>query len=135
MTAPVGPPFLGELEIAMMEHLWATRSSDVETAHRSVGRSRGITLNTIQSTLQRLYRKGLLTRRKVSHAYVYSPHVSREEVMAQLVSEVVTTFSGGRPEPMLATFVDLASRAGRGTLERLEQMIERKRDERARGDR
>ncbi|MBI2840711.1 MAG: BlaI/MecI/CopY family transcriptional regulator [Acidobacteria bacterium] len=132
---PVGPPFLGELEIAVMERLWAGGPSDVETAHRSIGHGRGITLNTIQSTLQRLYKKGLLARHKVSHAYVYSPRVSRAEVMAQIVNEVVTALAGGRTEPMLAAFVDLASRAGRDTLDRLEKMIERKRDERRRGGR
>jgi Zn-dependent protease with chaperone function len=46
-------------------------------------------LNTVQSTLERLYKKELLHREKVSHAYIYTPKVLREELMAQAIGEVI----------------------------------------------
>jgi predicted transcriptional regulator len=114
---------LGELEAAIMMHVWDAGPCDVKAAHDVVGRARGITLNTVQSTMERLARKGLLDRRKVSHAYVYSARLSRERFGARIVRDVVQRFLGGEPAPVLAAFVDLAARAGEDELDRLERLI------------
>ena len=74
---PVKRQNLGELEMAVLEHLWLTKSGDAKKLHHSVGTKRGISLNTIQSTLERLFRKQLLRRENVSHSYVYSPSRSK----------------------------------------------------------
>lgn len=120
---------LGELEMAVMEYVWATRSCDVKTVHRAVGAPRQITSNTVQSTLERLYRKGMLAREKVSHAYVYSAVRSREQVTATVVSDVVERLVQGKTDAMLAAFVDVAARAGDSTLARLEKLISKRRSQ------
>src|SRR5262245_2880426 len=71
-------PELGELERAVLEHLWQAGEADVVETHRAVGARREITVNTVGSALDRLYRKGLVTRSKVSHAYRYQPVLDRE---------------------------------------------------------
>jgi DNA-binding HxlR family transcriptional regulator len=76
---PVRPPLLGQLESSVMELLWAGGDGEAKAVHAALGRRRGITLNTIQSTLKRLFEKGLLSRDKVSHAHVYRPRVDRQE--------------------------------------------------------
>ena len=72
---------LGDLESAVMEYCWTAGEGDAKAVHRVIGEPRQITLNTIQSTLKRLYAKGLLLRRKVSHAHIYAPRMSRDEVL------------------------------------------------------
>lgn len=124
------PGVLGELEAAIMAHVWDVGPSEVKATHAKVGRTRGITLNTVQSTMERLSRKGLLDRRKVSHAYVYSARLSREGFGAGIVRDVVQRFLGGEPAPLLAAFVDLAAREGDDELERLERLIAAKRGQR-----
>ena len=114
---------LGELELAVLEYLWSTGSAHAKAVHSAIGTRRGITLNTVQSTLERLYHKGLLSREKVSHAYVYTSHVQREELMTQMIEEVMAVFTGGKHQPMLPTFVDLAARVDEKNLDRLEQLI------------
>lgn len=114
---------LGELESAVMEHCWTAGESDAKSVHRAIGEPRRITLNTIQSTMKRLYAKGLLVRRKVSHAHVYAPRVSREEFQRDVLGEIATRLSHSQPGGMLAAFVDLADRAGPDTLERLERLV------------
>ncbi len=123
MSRP-GPMLLGELERAVLDQLWTRGAQDVKACHRSVGRSRHITLNTIQSTMERLFRKGLLRRDKVSHAYVYEAVVSREESGARLARDVLASIVGAsEPTSLLVAFVDLAERAGDDTLERMERLI------------
>ncbi|TRO80569.1 BlaI/MecI/CopY family transcriptional regulator [Desulfuromonas acetexigens] len=123
-------PYLGELEIAVMEHLWDVDVADAKAIHRQVGEKRNISPNTIQSTADRLYKKGLLNREKVSHAFVYSPAVTREQLMAEMIDNVVDKLSGGRTEAMLSAFVDLASRIEQNSLDRLEELIAERRQKR-----
>ncbi len=125
---PVPPlPRLGELETAVLEHVWAAGPSDVKAVHRALGAPRGITLNTVQSTMERLFRKGLLAREKVSHAYVYSPRHTREELGARMVEEVVSRLLKGEAIPVLEAFVDLAARTDEANLDRLERLIAERR--------
>ena len=119
----MGPVVLGDLEIAVLEHVWATDRADVKEAHQAVGLPRDITLNTVQSTMERLFRKGLLDRTKESHAYVYSARVTREELGGRIIQGVVSGILGGATEPMLSAFVDLAARAGDEDLRRLERLV------------
>ena len=77
----IARPYLGSLELAVLEELWAQSGQDAKAVHRRIGKRRGISLNTVQSTLERLFRKGFLKREKVSHAFLYMPAVKREELM------------------------------------------------------
>lgn len=119
--------YLGVLELAVLEALWGQGGRDAKSVHGEIGLCRGISLNTVQSTLERLFRKGLLRREKVSHAYLYTPAMQRKELMERLIGDVVETFSDGRPEPMLAAFVDLAARVDEENLARLERLLAERR--------
>lgn len=110
-----------------MAHLWECRSADVKAVYRAIGARRAITLNTVQSTMERLYRKNLLCREKVSHAFVYAPAVTREELGASLVERVVQQVLGDSTEPMLSAFVDLTARSGDDALARLEELVAERR--------
>lgn len=128
---PVKRQNLGELEMAVLEHLWLAKSGDAKAVHHSIGVQRGIAQNTVQSTLERLFRKQLLGREKVSHAYVYSPLVQRGELMTQLIDDVVQTLSDGKTDYLLSAFVDYAARADASSLDRLEELIAQCREDKA----
>jgi len=119
---------LGDLERVVMTRLWDEGRADVKTLFEAIGRPRGITSNTVQSTVERLYRKGLLEREKISHAYVYMPRISREEYGAAVMHGVVRDLLGGKLEPVLAAFVDLTARVGPAELTRLERLVSERRD-------
>jgi predicted transcriptional regulator len=132
MSRPASVP-LGELETAVLEHVWDVGQADVKAAHQAIGTRRGITLNTVQSTMERLWRKGLLDRIKESHAYVYSARVTREELGGRIIRDVVSGILAGSTEPMLSAFVDLAARAGEEDLRRLEELVAKRLAEREAG--
>lgn len=118
---------LGELELAVLERLWTHGAGDAKAVHGGLGRSRRITLNTVQSTMKRLHGKGLLRRTKVSHAFVYEPALSREEFQRDAVEEVVQALLHGEADAMVAAFVGVAERAGDDTLAQLEALIAQRR--------
>lgn len=121
------PARLGDLEAAVMQYVWSEGGADVKQVHNALGVRRGITLNTVQSAMERLYRKGLLQREKVSHAYVYSPGCSREEYGGRVVENLLSGLMRGASDSMLSAFVDFAARSGQETLERLESLIDERR--------
>ena len=110
-----------------MEHLWTSGSASVKGVYRALGSRRGIKQNTVQSTMDRLYRKDLLERDKVSHAFVYRPAVSREELSTKVIGEVLDTLAGGETGVMLSAFANLAQREGDEALAELEKLISQKR--------
>jgi predicted transcriptional regulator len=121
------PTVVGALEMAVMEHLWRSGSASVKCVHRALGDRRGIKQNTVQSTMDRLFRKDLLEREKVSHAFVYRPAVSREELSTKVIGEVLETLAGGERGVMLSAFANLAQREGDEALAELEKLITEKR--------
>ena len=96
-----------------MEHLWSGGEGDAKAVHAALGKRRGITLSTIQSTLKRLHEKELLERDKVSHAHVYRPTGSREQFQRSTLGELVGELMGGEADAMVAAFVDLTERVAR----------------------
>ncbi len=122
-------PVLGELELAILEHLWAERESDVASAHATLGAPRSITLNTVGSALERLHRKGLARRWKVSHAYRYSAAVDREAFYARRMVEAAGGARALADAGLLAAFVDTVADLDERTLDRLERIIRRRKDE------
>ena len=77
---------LGELEKLVLQYLWSYKEADAKHVHSRLGETRGCSLNTIQSTLERLYKKGLLSRAKQGHAYNYRTKVDRNSLMATSTS-------------------------------------------------
>ena len=125
-------PALGELELAVLEHLWDAGESDVVGAHRAVGKRRGISANTVGSALERLHRKGLLSRTKVSHAFRYRPAIDREAFRARIVVEAAGGMKELASDGLLAAFVDIVAESDAEALDQLEELVQRKRKERRR---
>jgi predicted transcriptional regulator len=132
-SGPVRAPLLGELETAVMEHLWSGGMGEAKAVHAALGKRRGITLNTVQSTLKRLFEKDLLERDKVSHAHVYKPRLSREEFHTSALGELVDELMGRKADAMLSAFVDLTERAGPEQLDRLAALVAERKKAQERG--
>jgi len=124
-------PKLGELEHAVLEHLWHSGEADVAETHAAVGARRRITMNTVGSALERLHRKGLVTRWKVSHAYRYKPMLDRDAHHVRRVIEAAGGMRALASGGLLAAFVDLVADTNEAALDELEQLIARKRAENA----
>src|SRR5688572_10874506 len=107
-TAPPLPK-LGELELEVLEYLWSALDTDVSETHAAIGKRRGITLNTVGSALERLFRKGLVRRQKVSHAYRYGPALGREEFAARRVVEAAGGVKALMHAGLMSAFVDLVA--------------------------
>ena len=121
---------LGELESAVMEVLWTESEQTVNEVEERLRNKREIAHTTVLTTLDRMYRKGYLTREKQAKAFVYSPRYTREEFERMMAQEVLGALIGHSAETALSTFVDLIGNDP-GALDQLEAKIREKRRQRA----
>lgn len=120
-------PRVGELELAVLEHLWKVGEADVLETHTAIGKRRGITPNTVGSALERLSRKGLVVRDKVSHAYRYRPSMDRRHFQAQKLADAAGGVKELASEGLLAAFVEMVGETRSDALDQLETLIRAKR--------
>lgn len=126
-------PPLGDLELEVLDHLWAVGEADVTETHAVVGRARSNSVNTVGSALERLHRKGLVRRTKVSHAYRYRPALEREAFHARRMVDAVGGAQALADLGVLAAFVDAVAESDRSSLDQLSDLIaERKRSRKKR---
>ena len=122
---------LGELEREIMDLLWgAPEPVRVRDVHRRLGDRLAYT--TVMTTLDRLYKKGLLTRRQVGRAFVYRPRISRNEFERQIATDVVAGLLDRDAEPVVACIVDAVSEHDLELLDELDRLIKQKRRDVAR---
>lgn len=120
-------PVLGDLEITVLEHIWSHGGTSAKALYARLSGSRNSSLNTIQSTLERLFRKQLLTRHKRGHAYVYEARCSRGELVAGYMRDIVGRF-GSDTASSLSAFVESADELDEAALAHLEKLIRQRRE-------
>jgi predicted transcriptional regulator len=117
------PLVLGGLELEVLEYLWANGEGNAKAVHGHMKDTRQNSLNTVQSTLDRLYKKGILERRKVAHSFLYKPSHSRTEILTRKISDLAVELSGGETRAVLAAFVEFTSRLDDSQIGELEALI------------
>ena len=125
-----GEAVLGELEYRVMETLWARGESNVHAVSEALDRPLAYT--TVMTTLDRLFKKGLLSRRKQERAYVYWPRFSRDEWQRRKAGEWVSGFLSGPSssgEALVSYLVEAVGQHDEALLGELERKIRAKREE------
>ena len=119
---------LGTLERQMFAEVRAHGEISVREVWEMLDET--VAYTTIMTTLDRLYKKGLLSRRKVGRAFLYSAKYSVAEMERGVAKDVISNLletSTGRVEPVLACIVDAVSDRDRMFLDELERLVREKR--------
>jgi predicted transcriptional regulator len=118
---------LGPLETRLLEVLWAQNCPSTVQRLRLIFPDRAYT--TIMTTLDRLYRKGLLLRHKQGRAFAYEPQCGRDELLSELVSGHVMDLLGGSAKSavVLSTLVRAVRRRDAALLEELDALVQAER--------
>jgi predicted transcriptional regulator len=126
---------LGKLERQVLDEAWRRGELSVRDAYATFDEK--IAYTTLMTTLDRLYKKKLLDRRKDGRAFLYAPALSRDEFEHGIREDVIDGLLGHGAEsvePVLACIVDTVSERDRELLDELERLIEQKRLELTRRD-
>jgi len=112
-----------------MDVMWSRGESNVRDVAEMLDRPLAYT--TVMTTLDRLFKKGMLERRKSERAFLYSPRLSRREWERQCAGEMMAGFLAGprqSGELLISCFVDQVGGDAR-LLDELERKIKIKRQE------
>lgn len=124
------PAGLGTLESRVMEILWARGESTVRDVCEQIESPRAYT--TVMTTLERLFKKGLLARQKSGRAFLYKPAVTRQEWQRNRADNLLGVFLNS-PEPsrnlLLSTLLDAVGEHDETLLDELERQIQARRKE------
>ena len=102
---------LGELERAVMEHLWSsTEPQTVRQVHDALSRERELAYTTVMTVLQRLAKKRLVVQQRDDRAHRYTPVHQREELVASLMVDALK--QADRSEGRAAALVHFVERVG-----------------------
>ncbi len=110
-----------------MERIWRRGEISVRELHAEFAPRLAYT--TVMTTMDRLYKKGLLKRRKVGKAYIYVPSLTEHEYQEQLTQHLLGMVlnEDKNSGAVLSHFVDAVSDADEQMLDRLDQLVKAKR--------
>jgi BlaI family transcriptional regulator, penicillinase repressor len=100
---------LGALERDVMQLAWSRPEVSVRDACERLGSA--VAYTTVMTTMDRLFKKGLLLRRKVGRAFVYRAAATQQEL----------------ENAVLSSLVDAVSERDRALLGELERLVREKR--------
>jgi predicted transcriptional regulator len=118
---------IGELEKLVLQYLWEHKSADVKQVYTHFNKIRGGSLNTYQSTLDRLYKKELLSRHKVTNAYQYQAKIEKCDLIGQLIRSVTNDFIADDDSSLVTAFSSMSKDFNEEQLTKLEALIEAQR--------
>jgi predicted transcriptional regulator len=121
---------LGRLELSVMEIVWSRGESSVRdvVAHLQ----RPLAYTTVMTTLDRLFKKSLLERRKAERAFRYSARFSRDEWERKRADNLLAGFLGGSQpsrELLISCLVEAVGQYDQALLDELERKVRAKRKE------
>lgn len=122
----------GVLERDVLAVLWA--GDDLAVRDVQARLPRDVAYTTVMTTLDRLYKKGVLVRRQVGRAFLYSAGMTRPQLEARIAGGVLSGLlqgQSGTAAPVLSNFVESVSaqEGGADLLRELEEIVRQKRRE------
>lgn len=98
-------PLTGELQLQVMSAVWRLGSATVEEVRSALPpRYRGA-YNTIQTVLNRLVERRLLSRKKVGNAFEYRARLSEAEYLSRSISHTLAGASMDARQAALAQLI------------------------------
>jgi predicted transcriptional regulator len=120
---------LGPLEERMLEALWTRDSATVRELVEDG--CQDLAYTTVMTTLDRLFKKGLLARAEEGRAFRYTPQCSREELQREAAGHAFRQLLDTSPASSLplSFLVEILGERDRQLLDDLRKLVERKRRE------
>jgi len=121
--APFGP-----LEAAVMDVLW--QGGDLAVRDVQSRLARPVAYTTVMTTLDRLFKKGFVNRRRHGRAFLYTAAFERHELHATVTSGLLGSLldnAGATATPVLSNLVDMVADRDDRLLDELERLVRDKR--------
>src|SRR5579864_8050042 len=113
---------LGRAEFQILQFLLEHQPVTARAAADHFCRATGLARTTVLTVIERLRRKGYLTRKRVRGTFQYSAKVPQEEILQSLVSQFVEETLGGCLSPFVA-YLARTTNVSDAKLEELKRLV------------
>lgn len=113
----------GKLEHAVLVALWELGRASVREIHARVGARAGLVYTTTAKVLDRLFRKGLVSRTRQGQLLVYRPRVARAVVERARMTDALRHSFRAAPRPAIAALVDAVEAIDHELLDELARVV------------
>lgn len=120
--------FRGDLQTEVMNAIWKLGEATVDDVLAQQPKRRRSAYTTVQTTLNRLFERGLLVRHREGRAFVYQPKFEESEFLTRTIGEKLATASRDARRTALLNLVDELSPNEVDELARRANQIKRARD-------
>ena len=102
-------PSIGRAVLEILHYVTEHHPVTVREVADHVFETKGHVRTTVLNIMERLRKKGYLTRKKAGGLFQYSPRVPKTELLRNLVREFVSKALGGSVSPFVAYLADEAT--------------------------
>jgi predicted transcriptional regulator len=106
MSAADQLPHLTRAELDVMKVLWKHRRLSAREVHQQVAEGLGWAYSTTRTTVERLVRKGLVSKQALHGLHVYSPLISRPAGLARMVRDFAEQVLEAGPAPVVSLIAE-----------------------------
>lgn len=132
-SSPVAPldadlaPLQGELQSLVMAALWRLDGGTVEQVRSALPVERRGAYTTVQTVLNRLVDRGLVTREKAGRGHVFTPRFPESEYLSRTITHALSGASGAARQAALASILGRLDDEQRSEVQRLARAVRRRR--------
>lgn len=125
-TQPKTLPPLSDAQFEIMQLIWTRSEATVSDIWEDLKKNRKIARNTVLTVMDRLEKRGWLTKKRIGNSYLYKPLVEQKKTLRQVVGRMVETAFSGAADQMVIALLD-----GRGLSDeeakRIQKLIDQNR--------
>lgn len=122
-----GQQALGELEAKVMQILWQVNDyTTIKSVHQELLKEKQLAYTTVQTTIDRLFHKGILKRMPKCRSFIYASRTNKDEFETHVSNKVIDAFASKLNNTSLAYFVEVLDTENKDKLEYLAQLINKK---------
>ena len=113
---------LGDLQLRILQRLWARDEAAVSQVHEDLGGSQSFAYTTVATMLRKMEVRKLVTHREEGRSYIYRALVAAEEVSRSVADHLVNRlFEGSLTE--VVSHLLMTREVSRSELNALEKLI------------
>jgi BlaI family penicillinase repressor len=124
MPRKTSRPPLSDAQFEIMQTVWQRGEITVTEVWQAIAARRPVARNTVLTVMDRLEKRGWLSKRCIGNTHVYRPTVSEKTTLSDVVQRFVDTAFGGSTDSLVMTLLE-----GRGVSPEEAKRIRKKIDE------
>lgn len=115
-------PPLGEQELEVLQYATDHSPISIGEVAQHFSHTHGLARTTIMTVMERLRKKGYLTRKQHDGVYLYSPAVTKADLLGNLVKDFVEKTLSGSVSPFVA-YLSKSENISDNEIEQIKQMV------------